>query len=224
MTRNFLLATALSLAIALGGLIVLGGTSARASSYDGPATQAAPVTDTDACSTTGYTYNSSFYPFTADPNLAAIQASYPTGFVDPATGLPYAFAGFPYGGFPYYGIPIMGGVPNVLYVNSTAVAPPNPWPGEPYTSPTQVNYACNAFSNCQPVANASAVVCPGNPTGISLNSSLTSATCGSATNVDAKVVGSNGLIVADGTPVLFSTTLGMVPANTTTDDGIASVS
>ena len=126
--------------------------------------------------------------------------------------------------FPYYGIPVMGGVPNVLYVSPVAVAPPNHWPGQPYNSPAQVNYACNAFSNCQPVANANAVVCPGNPTGITLNSSLTSATSGSATNVDAKVVGSTGLIVADGTPVLFSTTLGMVPADTTTDDGIASVS
>ena len=227
MTRNFLLATALSLAIALGSLMMLGGSNAQASSYDGVTFNAAPVTDADACSTTGYTYNASYYPFTSDPNLAAVQTTYPAGYIDPATGLPYAgfpYYGYLYGGFPYYGIPIMGGVPNVLYVNPVAVAPPNPWPGQPYTSPTQVNYACNAFSNCDPVANAGAVVCPGNPAGITLNSSLTSATCGSATNIDAKVVGPSGMIVADGTPVLFSTTLGMVPGDTSTDAGIASVS
>jgi len=79
MTRNFLLATALSLAIALGGLMMLGSGSAQASSYDSGITNATPVTDTEACSTTGYTYNGSYYPFTSDPNLAQVTSGNTVG-------------------------------------------------------------------------------------------------------------------------------------------------
>src|SRR5688500_18438650 len=210
MTRNFLLATALSLAIALGGLITLSSGSAQASSFEGTAVSAAPITDAEACSTVGF-YNAGYY------NPGGVY--YVNTWDMPVMHTPYL--GYPFGwgyGFPFYG-------PTVT--TTAIIVPPSPDlpnDSQPYTAGTINNYACNAFSNCVPVANSNAVVCPGNPSGITLNSSLTSATCGSATNIDAKVVGPNGLSVADGTPVLFSTTLGMVPSETTTDDGIASVS
>jgi hypothetical protein len=210
MTRNFLLATALSLAIALGGLVMLSSGSAQASSFEGVAVSAAPITDAEACSTVG-SYNAGYY----NPGGIYYVNTWDMPVVTPYPGLPYGY----WGG---YGWPFYTGI-----TTTAVVVPASPWlPNEtqPYTAGNINNYACNMFSNCQPVANANAVVCPGNPAGISLNSSLTSATCGSATNIDAKVVGANGLSVADGTPVLFSTTLGLVPADTTTDDGIASVS
>jgi hypothetical protein len=207
MTRNFLLAAALSLAIAVGGLVWLDGGSAQASSYEGTAVAAA-VTDTEACSTTGW-YNAGYY----SPGGTAYVSSYG------GVGVPY--------GYPLYGY--LGYWPGYApVVTTTAVVIPAtpylPYDGQAYTAGNVNNYACNASSNCIPVANSNATVCPGNPAGITLNSSLTSATCGSATNIDAKVVGPSGLSVADGTPVLFTTTLGMVPGDTTTDDGIASVS
>jgi hypothetical protein len=207
MTRNFLLATALSLAIAFGGLVWFDGGNAQASSYEGTAMNAAPVTDQEACSTTGW-YNAGFY----SPGETIYVASYG------GVAVPY--------GMPLYGA--FGFWPGWSYPTLTAVSlPATPWlPNESqaYTQGTINNYACNAFANCIPVANSNATVCPGNPAGITLNSSLTSSTCGSAMNIDARVVGPSGLPVADGTPVLFTTTLGMVPAATTTSDGIASVS
>ena len=210
MKRNFWLAAALSLAIALGGVLLTNGSSAQASSYEGTAV-AAPVTDTEACSTTGW-YNPGGY-FTGDTVYVSTFAGMPVPYGYPLYGYYGYWPGFQFAGFP---------------VTTTAVAiPPTPYlPNEsqPYTAGTVNNYACNAFSNCVPVANGNTAVCPGNPAGITLNSSLTAATCGSATNVDAKVVGPSGLIVADGTPVQFSTSLGMVPGDTSTTDGIASVS
>jgi len=230
MTRKFLMATALSLAIALGGFVMLSSGSAQASSYNGPALSGAPVTDTEACSTVG-SYNPGYY----NPGGTYYINTYDVPAVQ--TGLyGYPFAGYPYAGFPYmgyptgylgnYGYPFYG--PSVV-TGTTAVTVPAsayiPYDTQPYTAGTVNNYACNASSNCVPVANSNTgVVCPGNPAGITLNASLGSATCGSATNIDAKVVGAAGMIVADGTPVLFATNLGMVPGDTTTNDGIASVS
>jgi hypothetical protein len=212
MTRNFWLAAALSLAIALGGLALMGNGSAQASSYEGTRI-AAPVTDTDACSTTGW-YNAGSY-FPGDTVYVSTYAGMAVPYGYPLYGY-YGYGYWP--GFQYAGAPL---------TTTAVVVPPMaylPNDSQPYTAGTVNNYACNAFSNCVPVANGNAAVCPGNPAGITLNSSLTSATCGSATNIDAKVVGPSGMIVADGTPVLFSTTLGMVPGDTSTDAGIASVS
>jgi hypothetical protein len=201
---GFLLALALGLAIALGGFAWLDRGEAQAANAGW--LDAAPVAGAEACSTHGY-YNAGGYAGEIVV-VTGVTTTYPTVY-------PYMY---PYYGYPFAGYPVVTvqtGVVNTPYL---------PVYGEPYTAPTHVNYACNAFSNCTPVANAGAVVCPGNPAAITLNASLTSATCGSATNIDAKVVGPTGMIVADGTPVLFSTTLGMVPGETSTDDGIASVS
>ena len=214
MTRNFIAAVALSLAIALSGLVWLGSGSAQASSYEGPAmTSVAP--DQEACSTVG-SYNAGYYTG-GDVIYVSTYAGMPVPYGYPL----YGYLGGYYPG--YYGYPY----PYYPVTTTTIALPPAPYlPNEsqPYTAGTVNNYACNAFSNCVPVANANASVCPGNPAGITLNSSLTSATCGSATNIDAKVVGPSGMIVADGTPVLFTTSLGMVPDSSSTTDGIATVS
>lgn len=196
MTRKFWLAAALSLAIALGGLVWMDGARAEASSYDGATGLAAPVSDAEACSTTGW-----YAPgYISDGGVI---------YVPQVTGV----ASYPY----YY--------PVVTYTTVTLPAVYLPSYGsQPYTEGTVNNYACNAFSNCVPVADQAGAICPGNPAAITLNSSLTSATCGSATSIDAKVVGPSGLAVADGTPVLATTTLGMVPGATSTTDGIASLS
>jgi len=211
MTRNFWIAAALSLAIALGGLAMMGGGLAQASSNEAIATMAAPLTGQEACSTSG-SYNAGYYS-TGDTVYVSTFAGMPVAYGYPL----YAYLGYWPG---WYG-------PVVSTTTTAVVLPPTPYlPNEsqPYTAGSVNNYACNAFSNCVPVANANAAVCPGNPAGITLNSSLTAGTCGSAMNIDAKVVGPSGLIVADGTPVQVATTLGMVPGNTTTNDGIASVS
>jgi len=206
---GFLLALALGLAIALGGFALLSNGSAQAA--DAGWLDATPVADAEACSTHGSYIAGGIVGEIAITTAVPV---YPAGY--PFFGLPgYAYPGY---GYPFFGLPLVSTQTTIIN------APYLPIYGEAYTSPTHVNYACNAFSNCQPVADNSSVVCPGNPAGITLNASLTSATCGSATNIDAKVVGPTGLIVADGTPVLFSTNLGMVPGETSTDDGIASVS
>ena len=62
MTRNFWIAAALSLAIALGGLVWMDGGRAQASSYEATATMAAPVTGQEACSTTGWYSAGSYFP------------------------------------------------------------------------------------------------------------------------------------------------------------------
>jgi hypothetical protein len=214
MTRTFLLATALSLAIAVGGLVWLDAGRAQASSYRDTAFAAGPVTDAEACSTTGY-YNPGYV---SEGGVIYVPQNTDVTGMTPYPGYPYY--GYPYGypGFPYV-------YPVVTY---TAITLPGvylpDYGSQAYLDGTVNNYACNAFSNCVPVASGEAAVCPGNPAGISLNSSLTSATCGSATNIDAKVVGPSTMIVADGTPVLFNTTLGMIPAMGSTTDGIASAS
>jgi hypothetical protein len=212
MTQNFIIATALSLVMALGGLVWMDGGRVQASSYEGAAFTAAPVTDAEACSTVGW-YNPGYY------------SAGETIYVSSYAGMPVPY------GYPLYGY--LGYLPGWNYqtyypVTTTAITlPPTPYlpnEGQPYIAGNINNYACNAFSNCVPVANGTTSVCPGNPAGITLNSSLTSATCGSATNIDAKVVGPSGLVVADGTPVQVTTSLGMVPGATSTTDGIASVS
>lgn len=208
MTRNFFLAAALSLAIALGGLVLLDGGRAQASSYQGTATAAAPVTDQEACSTTGF-----YSPGTYFPGDVVYVSTY--------AGMPVPY------GYPLYGYLGYWGDWTAPITTTAVTIPPSGYPAygsQPYTAGTVNNYACNAFNNCVPVADSIAAVCPGNPASITLNSSLSSATCGSATNVDAKVVGPSGMIVADGTPVLVTTTLGMVPGSTSTNDGIASFS
>src|SRR5688572_11157328 len=107
MTRKFLIAAALSLAIAVGGLVWLDGGSAHASSYEASAI-ATPVTDTEACSTTGW-YNAGYY--------SAGETVYVST---------YGGVGVPYG-YPLYGY--LGYWPGYApVVTTTAITiPPTPY-------------------------------------------------------------------------------------------------
>jgi hypothetical protein len=201
---------ALSLALAIGGLVWLDGGSVNAASYDN-GLSSAPAPDADSCSTTGWYNPGSYFP--GGEILVPTVTNVPVG-------------SFPYWGWGPWGYP-MGTTWTVPVVTATSViVPPGPeLPNysQPYLAGTSVNYACNSFNNCVPLSDAATSICPGNPSAIALNNA-TSATCASAMNIEAKVVGPGGLIVADGTPVLFTTTLGMIPGSTSTDGGIASVS
>jgi hypothetical protein len=204
-TAGFFVALALSLALAIGGVLWLDHGTAAAADNHGAVSAAAAVPDAEACSTTGW-YNPGGY-FPGD-----------VVYVPTISGVPYM--GYPY----YWGA---WGYPWYPVVTTTAVTIPAtaylPNESQPYLDGTVNNYACNAFDSCVPVSSGEAVICPGNPAGISVNSS-SSATCGSSLNIDAKVVGPAGMPVANGTPVLLSSTLGLIPGSTATNDGIASVS
>lgn len=239
-----LAAVALGLALALGGLPWLAGGAEAASS--GPAAPgSAIVPAADSCSTTGYyvpgTYGmvdpNATYPV-IDPTLAAYYGyyGYYGGYVYavPVGTTTSSFQAYPGGpivttttgavlpGAPVYtataAFQSSPGGPVVTMPSTGVYSPPL---GQSYQTPLQVNYACNASSNCQPAPDNGSAVCPGSASGIALNASLTSATCGSATNIEAKVVGKNGQIVGDGTPVQFATDLGMIPDQSSTNDGIA---
>jgi hypothetical protein len=64
------------------------------------------------------------------------------------------------------------------------------------------------------------LVCPGPPASILFAPSPTTATCGSASNLEAVVLDANGLRVLNGTQVSFNTTLGYVSTQDGTSGGI----
>ena len=200
---GFLIALALGLVIAFGGLVWLDGGSAQASEA-GALVSAADLPDAEACTSSGYSSGVSFSGYAIYGDTTMPGLTYPTTVINGVT----------YISSPYY--------QSFVFPQIFPVGPATE--NQPYLSPAQVSYACNVSSNCQPVAYSDAAICPGNPAAVSLNSSLTSATCGSATNVDARVVGKSGLVVGDGTPVLFATNLGMIPAESSTTDGVATAS
>ena len=68
------------------------------------------------------------------------------------------------------------------------------------------------------------MVCPGPPASILFAPSPTTATCGSASNLEAVVLDANGLRVLNGTQVSFNTTLGFVSTQDGTNGGIATTS
>jgi hypothetical protein len=66
-------------------------------------------------------------------------------------------------------------------------------------------------------------ICPGPPASITLQGP-TNVTCGSQSNFEARIVGPFGLLVSDGTPVTFTTTLGYDSTTDSTVRGLASTS
>lgn len=128
-----------------------------------------------------------------------------------------------YGGFYGYGGPIPYGGPVPFggfygYPYQPMITAPGAY-GQSYAS-----YSCN-FTQCQPVPYYTVfVVCPGPPAGITMPASPTTVTCASASDITVTVLDANGLRVADGTEVDFSTTFGMITAVTQTQDGLATAS
>lgn len=103
----------------------------------------------------------------------------------------------------------------------------NAWnypPDYSYMAPygnTYASYSCN-FTGCQPVPfYTTVVVCPGPPASITLPAAPTSATCASSSNITVTVRDANGLRVADGTTVNFTTSFGQITGSAQTQDGEA---
>jgi len=146
---------------------------------------------------------------------------------DTCTSTQTSYGGYYYGGFygapgyDYWNYPIQPGQPTFTVPGYGYMVPAvNPGafygPGQVYSATT-----CN-YTQCQQVPYYTIfVVCPGPAAGITTPTSPSSSTCASAENITVTVLDANGLKVADGTEVDFSTTFGMITAVTQTQDGSA---